>query len=135
MTREIGIDGLEDEVKRLLSTYSENAADEVKTLVKTAADECNEEIKKHISFKERTGSYVRNFLVDRVEDTWTGAAYVWHVGAPDYRLAHLLEKGHASRDGGRTRAYPHIKYGRAKAKKILTEGIQEAIDNAGKNTD
>ena len=135
MSKEVTIDGLEDEVKRLLSTYSTEATSEVKALVREAADACNEEIKSHISFKERTGSYVKNFMVDKVEDTWTGAAYVWHVGAPDYRLAHLLEKGHASRDGGRTKAFPHIKYGRAKAKRILTEGVQEAIDNAGKNTD
>ena len=37
-----------------------------------------------------------------------GGAYVIHSKAPHYRLAHLLEHGHKTRNGGRTRAFNYI---------------------------
>ncbi len=33
----------------------------------------------------------------------------WYVKAPDYRLTHLIVHGHATSDGGRTRANPFLK--------------------------
>lgn len=35
--------------------------------------------------------------------------YFWCVRPPEHRLAHLLVNGHATRDGGRTRADPFLK--------------------------
>ena len=34
--------------------------------------------------------------------------YIWHVKAPDHRLTHLLVHGHATRNGGRTKADPFL---------------------------
>lgn len=50
-----------------------------------------------------------------------------------YRLAHLLEKGHALKNGGRvvgqTKAYPHIAPIAEKAEKELLENIKKRIEN------
>lgn len=47
----------------------------------------------------------------KYKDGWrakkVGSAWVVH-NATNYQLTHLLEKGHALRQGGRTRAFPHI---------------------------
>lgn len=51
----------------------------------------------------------------------------------EYRLAHLLEKGHALKHGGRkvgeTRAFPHIEPVAEKAEKELLENIKKRIGN------
>lgn len=54
---------------------------------------------------------------------------VWYVKGPDYRLSHLLEKGHANRDGSRT---PGTHFIRKASEPILEEyvrKIEEAIGN------
>jgi hypothetical protein len=47
-----------------------------------------------------------------------------------YRLTHLLENGHATRNGGRTKAQPHIKPAEEQAIKDYIQAAKEAIDGA-----
>lgn len=44
-----------------------------------------------------------------------------------YQLTHLLEKGHATRDGGRTQAFPHIAPVEQKCESKLIENIKKNI--------
>ena len=46
-----------------------------------------------------------------------------------YRLTHLLEKGHAKVNGGRTRAFPHIAPVAEKAETQLMDNIKKGIEN------
>jgi len=46
-----------------------------------------------------------------------------------YRLTHLLEKGHALINGGRTRAFPHILPVAKEAEDELVENIKKRIEN------
>lgn len=45
-----------------------------------------------------------------------------------YRLTHLLEKGHAKVNGGRTRAFPHIAPVAEKAEEELVNKIKKNIE-------
>lgn len=49
------------------------------------------------------GDYAKGWRAKKVGNTWTVH------NATDYQLTHLLEKGHALRQGGRSPAIVHIK--------------------------
>ena len=49
-------------------------------------------------------SYNRGWTVKKTKRDKTAQIH----NATDYQLTHLLEKGHALRQGGRTQAFPHI---------------------------
>lgn len=95
--------------------------------------EVNDEIKSRITFKQPTGKYVKAFRIktSAYEDRYN-KRNTWYVGNGQYRLTHLLENGHALRQGGRAKAYPHIKYGEELAKKRMMELGEEAVKNAGR---
>ncbi len=46
---------------------------------------------------------------------------------PEYRLTHLLEDGHAKRDGGRTKAMPHIQKHEQDAVQEFERRVEEVI--------
>ena len=115
-----------------LSNYSEEITEGIKKAVDTVGKETNEEIKKHITFNQITGDYVKSFRVKKVHESKNKKIKTWHVANGNHRLTHLLEKGHALWQGGRTKAYPHIKYGEELAVKRMEELSMEVINNANK---
>jgi len=68
-----------------------------------------------------TGDYAKGWRVKKV-----GQNYVIH-NATDYQLTHLLEKGHALRNGGRTQAQPHIKPVEQRAIRDFEELVRQAV--------
>lgn len=128
----LNIDDLEKEISKSLEGYSQEITDNVKVAIDKVSNEVNEEIKKRVTFKQPTGKYVKAFRTKTVYEDRYNKRNNWYVGNGQYRLTHLLEKGHALRQGGRTRAYPHIKYGEELAIKRMQEVSEEAIKNAGR---
>ena len=53
----------------------------------------------------------------------------WYVKAPDYRLTHLIVHGHATKDGGRTRANPFLQNALDSVLPEYEKGIEEALKN------
>lgn len=115
-----------------LSSYSEEITEGIKKAVDIVGKETNAEIKKHITFNQITGDYVKSFRVKKVHESKNKKIKTWYVANGNHRLTHLLEHGHALWQGGRTKAYPHIKYGEELARKRMEELSIEVINNANK---
>lgn len=94
------------EVKKVLNEYK---ADVFTTLKDTQKEVAKEAVKKlKATSPKRTGTYKRKWRTKTFEKRLEANAYVY-VAAPQYRLTHVLEHGHAKRGGGRVAPIVHIK--------------------------
>lgn len=64
----------------------------------TAPEGYRKKFKRSIAVKE----------IYKSKGKYAGRTYVWYVKPPDHRLTHLLVHGHATKDGGRTKANPFL---------------------------
>ena len=119
-------------IEHELQSFSDAVSEKIGEAVEIVANEVNDEIKQHVTFQQRTGKYVKAFRIKKLN---TGSKHnhsrIWHVLGPHYRLTHLLEKGHALRGGGRSRAFPHIQYGEDLAQRRMQELTDRAVQDAG----
>lgn len=96
----------------LLEGYADYVSNEV---VVEATHKTAEETAAEISgaAPARTGTYKGNITAGYPQRKGKQYSETVYAEAPSYRLTHLLEHGHATRNGGRTRAFPHWSTGEA----------------------
>lgn len=58
---------------------------------------------------------------------FAGRTFVWFVKPPDHRLTHLLVHGHATKDGGRTKADHFLENALKKVEKQYIEDVEDAL--------
>lgn len=77
------------------------------------------------------GSFKKNIAADYrgLKTGLNDIKATWYVKAPDYRLTHLLVKGHATRKGGRTKPDPFLENALDKVLPAFEEAVKEAIQN------
>lgn len=125
----ISIDQLGDAISAQLNTFEKNVREGVKKAVDETMDEMVKETKS--TAQVRTGRYKRKISATVGEDTLMTYTKVWHVKKPDYRLAHLLDKGHSLRDGGRYGGNQHVASAEHRAVENFQRRIEEVIRDAG----
>ena len=76
---------------------------------------------------KRHGSFRRHITSKKLASGHGTFKFVWYVKAPDHRLTHLLVKGHATKDGGRTRGNPFLANALAKVLPEYEREVEEAI--------
>ena len=123
MGSKVSIDQMASAVMEGLTEYASLATEEMKEAVKRAGKTVRKEIKKNAP--SDTGKYAKSWRVKKVRESSQTLALVVH-SKDRYQLAHLLEHGHALRNGGRYEGEIHI----APAEKTGMEQLVDEIEKA-----
>ena len=126
MGKIVSIDGLADAVMEELTEYNTLAQETMKKAVTKAGQTVRKEIQSGAPV--RTGKYAKSWTAKKTRESSTRLEVT--VYSPSrYMLAHLLEHGHAKRNGGRTRAFPHIAPAEEAGEKQLEADIIRGLSN------
>jgi len=119
------INSMADDLRRILNEYSTLASTEMKDAVKTAADSAKGEIESDAP--RRTGKYAKSWAVKKTKEKTNAIEFTVH-SKNQYQLTHLLEFGHALRNGGRTQGVSHIAPAETNAEKTLEYEIKKRLE-------
>lgn len=112
-----------DKLQVDLKLYASEITDGVKKIAEEIAKECRKEIK--AKSPEKTGEYKKGWKIKKIETSDNISYTIYNAKEPG--LTHLLEYGHAKINGGRVRAFPHIRPAEEKAKKEFVQLVNAMI--------
>ena len=125
-TTKISVDRLADAVNDALEEYSKLADETMRKAVTDAAKTVRNSIKEGAPVK--SGKYAKSWSVKNTKMN-SHVLEVTVYSRNRYQLAHLLEHGHAKRNGGRTRAQVHIAPAEEKGIEQLEADIIRGLSN------
>ena len=124
MGQTVQIGKLADAVMETLEEYADLAAEDVKQAVRDAGEMVREEIRANAP--KDTGDYAKSWEVKKTKETSSSLTLTVH-SKNRYQLAHLLEYGHAKRNGGRVEGKAHIAPAEEKGIRQLEEEIERSL--------
>ena len=126
MGRRISIDALADTVMEYLNDYADVSAEGMKKTVRKAGNTVKKEI--GANAPKDTGAYSNSWAVKNTKET-ANALEVTVYSRNKYQLAHLLEHGHAKRNGGRVVGKSHIAPAEETGIRQLEAEIERSLRN------
>lgn len=111
---------LESEIAKALTNFSEDVAKEIDESVDELAKKTVSKLKS--SSPRKTGDYAGDW---NIKTNKRGKRVIYQE--EEYRIAHLLEFGHAKRNGGRVPAITHIKPIEEEVIKEFEENIRRRL--------
>ena len=120
----ISIDAMADEIMKGLTDYADLADEAMKKAVRKTAKSVKDEISANAP--KKTGAYSKSWTAKKTKENSHSLEMTVH-SKNRYQLAHLLEKGHAKRGGGRISEKPHIAPAEEKGVQLLEHLIEGAL--------
>jgi hypothetical protein len=108
------------EIQRQLKYYAKEVREEVEQAMEDVSTELKSDVVR--DSPERRPSYKKGWRIKKTKNK-----YILH-NATDYRLTHLLEHGHALRNGERYQGKVHIRPNEEKAVREYLRRIERAIE-------
>lgn len=129
MSKTISTDQLGDELSKELTVYSKNIIDVIKSEAKKSITQLVKDTKATAPVGKRSKHYRDSIKSKKEFETDREISYLWYVNDPDYRLSHLLENGHALRNGGRVEGTHFIQNAADPILEAYVKAIEEAVKN------
>lgn len=129
MSRTIGTDELGEAIARELTIYSQNVITGIKNEAKSHIKQLVKDTKATAPVGHRSKHYRDSIKSKKTMETAREIEFTWYVDGSDYRLSHLLEKGHALRDGGRTTGTHFIQDASDPILEDYLKAVEEVIKN------
>jgi len=121
----ISVDQLAAEIAKGLAEYSQDVVEKVNVSSEKVGKAAVKRLKQ--TSPKRTGQYAKSWTMSTEKAIGQPDLRIIHVKAPHYRLAHLLEYGHAKVGGGRVEGRPHIRPAEEEVIQEFTREVEEAI--------
>lgn len=115
----------------LLTDYGDDVNEEIAAITEGAMAELVELTKR--TAPERTKGFKKHIASETVHMR-LGTRCIWYVKKPYHAIVHLIVNGHATKDGGRTKANPFLKNALDVVLPKYYAEIKEACQNAGRDS-
>lgn len=133
MSKTIKPDDLSKEIMKALTEYKEDIEEDVVETVDIITKQARDELKQTSPRGKgtRKNPYYKGWAV-KLSKKRTGVYHKVIWNKTNYQLTHLLEFGHATRNGGRTRAIPHIRPVEEKYNVEFVDKLEKKIRRSSK---
>jgi len=107
-----------------LQAFKQEKTEQTKQVITEVTKETVSKLK-NIAPKGYRGKYAKSFYAKKEFENNGSIRY--RIANKEYQLTHLLENGHALRQGGRTRAFPHWKTAEDELNNELPRKLKEVL--------
>jgi len=127
----VGVSGFSDAVESTLDMYCKEIEKSVPNVVEQAAKKCLQSIRVHVALEGiRDKTYSKSWKATcELKSAFYTSYRVW--SPTHYRIAHLLEHGHAKANGtGVTKARPHLSPAEAESIQFIENLFKKTIQES-----
>ena len=136
MVVKVNVDDLSEAIRQQLETYNIQLNNELNKAYQGVADFGKSKLNIARPYHNRTGKYAKSWAVDVRKTTSAFQSEVYSIHSKkQYRLTHLLEFGHAGRNGSRkgaAGAFEHIAPVEKIVNKYATQEVERVVREMNK---
>lgn len=130
MSQQIQISEMEKVIMDALEEYAEKASEVIGETLPLVGQETAQDLR--ATSPKRTGNYAASWTYGMQTSRGSKKRNKLVVyNKNHYRIVHLLEKGHAKKNGGRVEAIVHVKPAQDRAEQKAIERITDKLENLG----